>query len=414
MMSVANKQTELNVSALRRDFPLLARTVHGRPLAYLDNAATAQKPDCVIKSLQDYYQNQNSNVHRGVHTLSEEATAHYEEARDIARDFLNARSTREIVFVRGTTEGINLVANSFGNLHLRTGQEILISESEHHSNIVPWQLLCERTGAKLKWIPIDDRGEWLLDDLDSLINENTALIALGHVSNALGTINPIKTLIDRGHAVGARTVIDGAQAVPHLGVDVQALGCDFYVFSAHKLFGPTGIGVLYGKESLLEDMPPWQGGGDMIRTVSLSGSTWHDLPWKFEAGTPNIAGALGMGSAIKYVENVGLKAIATHERALLEYATAQAEGFPGLRLIGTACAKAAILSFTIEDMHPHDIGTIIDQEGIAVRTGHHCAMPVMERFGLSATVRASFAFYNSFEEVDRLMASLHKCREILG
>ena len=403
----------LDVARLRRDFPILERTVHGKPLVYLDNAATSQKPRSVIDCEARYYAEYNANIHRGVHRLSQEATDAYEAARDTVRRFINAAQREEIVLLRGTTEAINLVAASYGQ-RLQPGDEILITAMEHHSNIVPWQLLCERSGALLRVAPINDAGELMLEAFEHLLGPRTKLVALSHLSNALGTINPLQQLTASAHAHGAAVLVDGAQAVPHLKVDVQALACDFYAFSGHKLYGPTGIGVLYGKAALLESMPPWQGGGDMIKQVSFAKTTYNDLPYKFEAGTPNIAGGIALGTAIDYLSWQGLETVAAHERDLLAYATAQATQIPGLRLIGTARSKASILSFVIEGVHPHDVGTILDHEGVAVRTGHHCAMPVMERFGVPATVRASFALYNTRAEVDALFAALAKVREVFA
>ena len=406
------KTSSLDVEKIRQDFPLLHQEVNGKPLAYLDNAATSQKPTQVIEALDKYYQEDNANIHRGIHTLSERATIDYEQARGKVRSFINANSEKEIIFVRGATEGINLIAQSYGRNKLKTGDEIIISEMEHHSNIVPWQLLCEQTGAILKIIPINDSGELILEEFEKLLSPKTKLVSLAHISNALGTINPIQIIIDRAHEHNAVVIIDGAQATPHTIVDVQALDCDFYVFSGHKLFGPTGIGVLYGKAHLLEAMPPWQGGGDMIKMVSFEKTLYNDLPYKFEAGTPHIAGVIGLGAAIDYVSATGLETIAAYEHELLEYATEKALEVEGLRLIGTAQQKTSILSFVIDSIHPHDIGTILDHEGIAIRTGHHCAMPVMTHFNVPATARASFAFYNTFEEVDRLIQALGKAREM--
>ena len=403
-----------DLDAIRADFPVLEQEVRGKPLVYLDNAATAQKPRQVIEALADYYRAYNANIHRGLHTLSEKATAEYEAARDKLRQFINAASLKEIIFVRGATEAINLVAQSYGRHALKPGDEIIITELEHHSNIVPWQLLCEQTGALLKYIPINDAGELMLEEYDRLLSDRTRLVAVGHISNALGTINPVKTIIDKAHAAGAKTLIDGAQAVPHMRVDVRALDCDFYAFSGHKLFGSTGIGVLYGRQALLEAMPPYQGGGDMIRTVSMSGTTYNDLPYKFEAGTPHIAGVIALGAAVDYVNGLDFQQAAQHEAALLDYANEQAARIKGLTPIGTAAEKTSILSFTLEGVHPHDIGTILDDEGIAIRAGHHCAMPVMERFGIPATARASFAFYNSRAEVDALMRAIDKCKRLFG
>ncbi len=406
------KTSSLDVEKIRQDFPLLHQEVNGKPLAYLDNAATSQKPTQVIEALGNYYREDNANIHRGLHTLSERATADYEQARGKVRSFINANSEKEIIFVRGATEGINLIAQSYGRTNLKADDEIIISEMEHHSNIVPWQLLCEQTGAVLKIIPINDSGELILEEFEKLLSPKTKLVSLAHISNALGTINPIQTIIDRAHEHNAVVIIDGAQATPHTIVDVQALDCDFYVFSGHKLFGPTGIGVLYGKAHLLETMPPWQGGGDMIKMVSFEKTLYNDLPYKFEAGTPHIAGVIGLGAAIDYVSATGLDAIAAYEHELLEYATERALEVGGLCLIGTAQQKTSILSFVIDSIHPHDIGTILDHEGIAIRTGHHCAMPVMTHFNVPATARASFAFYNTFEEVDRLIQALGKAREV--
>ena len=403
-----------DLDAIRADFPVLKQEVRGKPLVYLDNAATAQKPRQVIEALADYYRAYNANIHRGLHTLSEKATAEYEAARDKLRQFINAASLKEIIFVRGATEAINLVAQSYGRHALKPGDEIIITELEHHSNIVPWQLLCEQTGALLKYIPINDAGELMLEEYDRLLSDRTRLVAVGHISNALGTINPVKTIIDKAHAAGAKVLIDGAQAVPHARVDVRALDCDFYAFSGHKLFGSTGIGVLYGRQALLEAMPPYQGGGDMIRTVSMSGTTYNDLPYKFEAGTPHIAGVIALGAAVDYVNGLDFEQAAQHEAALLDYANEQAARIKGLTPVGTAAEKTSILSFTLEGVHPHDIGTILDDEGIAIRAGHHCAMPVMERFGIPATARASFAFYNSRAEVDTLMRAIEKCKRLFG
>ena len=403
----------LDVLRRRQDFPILHREVHGHPLTYLDNAATSQKPWSVIEAERHYYTQLNANIHRGVHHLSQEATEAFEAARERVRDFIQATECAEIVFTRGTTESINLVANSYGQ-RLQAGDEILISEMEHHSNIVPWQLLCQRTGAVLRVAPFDAAGQLLVDRYADLLGPRTKLVALSHMSNALGTINPVKALVAMAHRAGAVVLVDGAQAVPHLAVDVVDLDCDFYAFSGHKLYGPTGTGVLYGRRALLEEMPPWQGGGDMIREVRFAGSTWNDLPYKFEAGTPNIAGGIGLGAAIAYVRNVGIAAIAAHEADLLAYATARAADVPGLTLIGTAADKGAILSFTLADVHPHDIGTILDRHGVAVRTGHHCAMPVMDHYGVPATVRASFALYNTRHEVDTLFRGLERVREIFA
>ncbi len=399
-------------AALRGDFPALQQRVHGKPLAYLDNAASSQTPVPVLDAIAEQQRLNHSNVHRGVHQLSERATAAYEDAREKVRRFINAPSVAEIVFTRGTTEAINLVAASFGQ-RLEAGDEVLITALEHHSNIVPWQLLCERTGARLVVAPIRDDGSLDVAAFDERLGERTRIVAVAHVSNALGTVNPLGTLIAKAHAVGAVVLVDGAQAVPHMRVDVQALDCDFYAFSAHKMFGPTGTGVLYGKRALLETMPPYQGGGDMILTVTFERSTYNALPYKFEAGTPNITGVVGLGAAVDYLETIDFGEVAAHEHALLERATRRVLAeIPGVRLIGTAADKASVLSFVVDGIHAHDLGTIVDSEGVAIRTGHHCAMPVMERFGVAATARASFAFYNNDEDVDRLMVGLEKAVEI--
>jgi cysteine desulfurase/selenocysteine lyase len=396
----------LDLERIRADFPVLARRVNGRPLAYLDNAASAQQPAAVIDAVADYARAHHANVHRGVHTLSQEATALFEGAREKARRFINAASAAEIVFVRGTTEAINLVAQSWGRPRLAPGDEIVVSELEHHSNIVPWQLLAAATGARIRVVPIDGRGVVDFQAYLALLGAHTRLVALAHVSNALGTVLPIAEFVTAARARGITTVVDGAQAVPHLAVDVQAIGCDFYAFSAHKMYGPTGIGVLYGREALLAAMPPWQGGGDMILTVSFEGSTWNHLPHRFEAGTPNIGGAVGLGAAIDYLAATGPARIAAHEQDLLDYATAKLAAIPGFTLVGTAPAKCSLVSFTVEGVHPHDLGTVLDSRGIAVRTGHHCAMPVMEHFGVPATTRASFGLYNTRAEIDALHEAL--------
>jgi cysteine desulfurase/selenocysteine lyase len=404
----------LDVESIRRDFPVLSRQVRGKPLVYLDNAASSQRPRAVIDAMSRYYETTHANVHRGVHTLSQEATDLFEGAREKVRRFINARSTREVIFVRGTTEAINLVAQSFGRPRFGPGDEILVSWLEHHANIVPWQLLCEQTGASLKVAPITATGEVDFDAFAALLSPRTRLVALAHVSNALGTIVPVQRFIAAARARGVPVLLDGAQAVPHLQVDVQALDCDFYAFSAHKMCGPTGIGVLYGKEALLREMPPWQGGGDMILAVSFGKTVYNELPYKFEAGTPAIADAIGLAAAIDYLETLGMERIAAAEHDLLEYATARLGEVPGLTMIGTAPAKAAVASFTLGRVHPHDLGTILDADGVAIRTGHHCAMPVMEFFKVPATARASFAFYNTRAEVDRLVAALETAREMLG
>jgi len=406
--------TSLDVSAIRKEFPILAQQVHGKPLVYLDSAATSQKPRCVIEALTRFYRMDNANIHRGVHELSERSTLAFEAARGKVRGFLNAANTREIVFVRGATEGINLLAQTYGRTHVGAGDEIVISALEHHSNIVPWQMLCEEKKAVLRVIPINDRGEIELDAFEKLLNPRTRLVAVSHVSNALGTINPVREIVQRAHEFNVPVLIDGCQAVPHMNVDVRNLDCDFYVFSGHKVFGPTGIGVLYGKEKLLEGMPPWQGGGDMIRSVTFEKTTYNDLPYKFEAGTPNIAGVIGLGAAIDYLDQIGMDAIAAYEHDLMEYGTRALENISGLRLVGTAREKAGVLSFVLDGVHPHDAGTILDREGVAVRTGHHCAQPVMDRFGVSSTTRASLAFYNTREDIDALVAGIHKVKAVFA
>ena len=404
--------SRFDVMSLRKDFPVLARMIRGKPLAYLDNGASAQRPTTVIDAVDDYERRHHANIHRGVHTLSQEATGLYEAARDKVLAFLHAASRHEVIFVRGTTEAINLVAQSYARPRFKAGDEILITALEHHADIVPWQLVCEQTGATLKVAPINRRGELEFEEFLKLLSPRTRLVGVAHVSNALGTVLPVKRIIEAAHAAGAVVLIDGAQAVPHTPVDVAALGADFYAFSAHKLYGPTGIGVLYGREQLLEAMPPWQGGGDMILTVSFEKSTWNELPYKFEAGTPNISGAVGLAAAIDYVEALGLPLIAAHEDRLLRRATAELAQMPDIELIGTAAHKASVLSFTMKDVHPHDLGTILDAEGVAVRTGHHCAMPVMTFFGIPATARASFACYNTDADVDALVAALRRAREV--
>ncbi len=403
-----------DVWKVREDFPILHREVNGKPLVYLDNAATAQKPQVVIDTLDRFYREENSNVHRGVHFLSQLATDEYEKARVTVQRFLNAAEPREIIFVRGTTEGINLVASAFGRSQVEAGDEILISAMEHHSNIVPWQILCEEKGARLRVAPINDAGELRLDELEKLLGPKTKLVAVVHLSNALGTLNPVGKIIEMAHRRNVPVLLDGAQAAPHLKVDVRELDCDFYVFSGHKLYGPTGIGVLYGKAALLEAMPPYQGGGEMISSVTFEKTTYNTIPNKFEAGTPHVAGAVGLAAAIDYLSTLDRKAVDAYEHELLSYATQALLRVPGLRTIGTAREKAAVISFVLEGIHPHDIGTIVDQEGIAIRTGHHCAQPVMERFGVPATARASLAFYNTKHEIDALVSSLHKVKEVFG
>lgn len=395
-----------DVNKIREDFPILNQSVRGNPLVYLDNAATTQKPLTVIETVKDYYVRINANIHRGVHYLSETATQKYEQTRAKVQNFINAQSSREVIFTRGTTEAINLVASAFGRMNVGEGDEIIISTMEHHSNIVPWQLLCESTGAKLKIIPINDDGEIIFDEYKKLFTDRTKLVSIVHYSNSLGTINPVKQMVDYAHAQGAPVLIDGAQALSHTRVDVQDLDCDFYAFSSHKLFGPTGVGVLYGKEELLEKMPPYQGGGDMIKSVTFEKTTYNDLPNKFEAGTPNIAGVVGLGKAIDYVLEVGYDNITTYEKELFEYAHSALASIRYLRMIGNAEKKSVVFSFVLDGAHPHDVGTILDRKGIAIRTGHHCTQPVMDRFGIPATSRASFVFYNTKEEVDKLVEGI--------
>jgi cysteine desulfurase/selenocysteine lyase len=406
----ASRGNALDVARVRADFPALHQQVNGRPLVYLDNAATTQKPQAVLDALLGFYSRDCANVHRGVHALSQRATDAYEGARETVARFLNARP-REIVFTRGTTEAINLVAYSYGS-RLSPGDEILITELEHHSNIVPWQMLAERTGARLRVAPIDDRGEIILEEFQRLLGPRTRIVAVAHVSNALGTVNPVEEICRLAHTYGARVLVDGAQAVPHLAVDVRALDCDFYAFSGHKIYGPTGIGVLFGRWELLEAMPPYQGGGDMIRSVTFEKTLYNDPPYRFEAGTPHIAGAIGLAAAIEYVTRLGLEEIRRHEQQLLEAATRALEEIPGVRIVGTAAHKAAVVSFVLDGVHPHDVATVLDHEGVAVRAGHHCAQPLMERFGLPATTRASFALYNTLEEVDALARAVRRAREL--
>jgi cysteine desulfurase/selenocysteine lyase len=406
--------SDFDVRRIRAEFPILNRQVHGRPLIYFDNAATSQKPQIVIDAIAHYYATNNSNVHRGVHYLSQYATQEYEDARNTIRRFINAAEVREIIYTSGTTAGINLVAASYGRRFIKEGDEIIISAMEHHANIVPWQMLCEQTGARLRVIPMNDAGELLMDEYERMLSPRTKLVAVTYVSNALGTINPVRRIIELAHSVDAVVLIDGAQSAPHLKVDVRELDCDFYVFSGHKICGPTGIGVLYGKQHLLEAMPPYQGGGDMIATVTFEKTTYNVLPYKLEAGTPNISGAIGMGVAVEYLEQIGLERIAAYEHELLEYATELVGGIPGVRLIGTAREKASVLSFTVANIHPHDVGTILDGEGIAVRAGHHCAQPVMQRFNVPATARASLAFYNTKEEIDALASAIHRVIEVFA
>jgi cysteine desulfurase/selenocysteine lyase len=403
-----SRRTPLDVEALRRDFPILSRKVHGKPLVYLDNAATTQKPTAVIEAPADMYRNAYGNIHRGVHELSVAATDAYEAAREKARSFVNAAEAREIVFVRGTTEGINLVAQTFGRQRVGEGDEVVITALEHHSNIVPWQMLCEEKKAHLKVIPIDRTGEVKLDELERLLSPRTRIVSVAHVSNALGTLVPVQRIVEIAHSRGIPVMIDGAQAVPRLAVDVRAIGADFYTFSSHKMYGSTGVGVLYGRAELLEAMPPYQGGGDMISSVTFEKTTWNVLPYKFEAGTPNIAGAVGFGAAVDYLTGVGIENVTAHEEELLAYATRELSALPGLNVIGTAREKIGVLSFTLDGIHPHDVGTVLDQEGIAIRTGHHCAQPVMEFFGIPATARASLALYNTRGEIDALAEGIRK------
>ena len=414
MTTVAPARTAYDVAKVRADFPILHETVHGKPLVYLDSAASGQKPQAVIDAEREVYEHSYANIHRGVHTLSIKATDLYEAARTKARDFIGAKDVKEIVFVRGTTEAINLVAQSYGRKHVGSGDEVLISGLEHHSNIVPWQMLCEEKGARLVVAPINDDGEVVVEEFEKRLSPRTKIVAVAHVSNALGTILPVKTFVEQAHARGIPVLIDGAQGAPHLDLDMKALDCDFYCLSAHKLYGPSGAGVLYGKQERLEAMPPWQGGGDMIASVTFEKTTWNALPYKFEAGTPNIAGVVALGAAIDWVRGVGVTAIAAYEHELLEYGTQKLLEIPGLRLIGTAKEKASVLSFVLDGVHPHDIGTVLDYEGIAVRTGHHCAQPVMERFGVPATTRASLAAFNTKDELDALVQGLHKVKEVFA
>ena len=404
----------LDVAALRRDFPARHQTVHGKPLVYLDNAATSQTPLAVIDAMRKFYLEDCANVHRGVHELSQRATDDYEGARTAVQKFIGAAEPEEIIYTRGTTDALNLVAHSYGRPHVQAGDEVVISTLEHHSNIVPWQILCDERGATLRVIPINDEGELLMDEYAGLLSDRTSIVAVNHVSNALGTVNPVREIITMAHERGIPVLLDGAQAIPHMKVDVQELDCDFCAFSGHKMFGPTGIGILYGKRGLLEKMPPYQGGGDMIKSVTFEKTTYNDLPYKFEAGTPNIADAIGLGAAIEYLNQIGMDRIAAYEKHLLAYATAAVSDVEGVRLIGTAREKASVLSFIVEGVHPHDVGTILDREGVAVRAGHHCAQPVMDRFGVPATTRASLAFYNTEEEVDALVAAVREVKELFG
>ncbi|HXP25758.1 MAG TPA: cysteine desulfurase [Steroidobacteraceae bacterium] len=411
-IALAETNRIFDVAAARRHFPILSRMIHGKPLVYLDNGASAQRAQSVIDAVDDYERHHHANIHRGVHTLSQEATAMYEGARDRVQRFINARSRSEVIFVRGTTEAINLVAQSYARPTLRAGDEILITHLEHHANIVPWQMVCEQTGAKLVVAPMDTQGEVHLEAIVSLMNARTKILACAHVSNALGTILPVRRIIAAAKARGIITLIDGAQAISHMAVDVQELGCDFYAFSGHKMYGPTGVGVLYGREQLLDRMPPWQGGGEMILQVTFAKTTYNALPNKFEAGTPNISGGIGLGAAVEFLSGLDLSAAHAHEDALLHHATATLNKVQGLRIVGTAPDKASLVSFVVAGVHPHDLGTILDEDGIAVRTGHHCAMPVMDFFKVPATARASFAFYNTFDEIDRLAFGIERARKM--
>jgi len=412
--NVRPAQSRFDLQKIRRDFPILARDVRGKKLVYLDNAATSQKPQVVIDAVVRYYEQENANIHRGVHFLSELATSKHDRARQRVQKLINAAHVHELIFVRGATEAINLVAQTYGRKYVGHGDEVLITAMEHHSNIVPWQILRDEKGARLRVVPINEAGDLRLEELERLIGPRTKIIAIPHVSNALGTVNPVAKIVELAHARNIPVVVDGAQAAPHMQIDVQALGCDFYAFSSHKMFGPMGIGVLYGKTELLEVMPPYQGGGDMISSVTFEKTIYNKLPFKFEAGTPDVAGAIGLGAAIEYLSEIGMDRVAQHEHDLLAYATEKVSAIPGLRLIGTAKEKASVLSFVMEGIHPHDIGTILDQEGIAIRTGHHCAQPVMQCFGIPATARASFALYNSKEEVDALAAGIVKVQEVFS
>ena len=402
----------LDITKVRADFPILQQEINGHPLVYFDNGATSQKPQVVIDAISNYYQETNANIHRGVHTLSQRATDAYEASREIMRQHLNAAYAHEVLFTAGTTHGINMVANGFASF-LQAGDEVLISTMEHHSNIVPWQLLCEKTGARLRVIPMNENGELIQEAYLQLLNPNTKLVAVTHISNALGTINPIQEMVAQAHQVGAAFLVDGAQAVPHLQPDVQALDCDFYAFSGHKMCGPTGTGILYGKEEWLHKLPPYQGGGEMIKTVTFEKTTYADLPHKFEAGTPNIGGGIALGVAVQYMQNIGFEAIAAHEKKLLDYATAQLLQIEGLKIYGTAAHKTSVISFNVGDIHPYDLGTIIDKKGIAVRTGHHCTQPIMDFFGIPGTIRASFAFYNTTAEIDLFVSALKKAATML-
>jgi cysteine desulfurase/selenocysteine lyase len=413
-METVALQKGLDISSIRNQFPILQREVKGKPLVYLDNAATSQKPQVVIDALTNYYSGYNANIHRGIHTLAEEATAAFEETRETVRQFIGASSTDEIIFTRGTTEGINLVASSWGRSNLNAGDEIIISTLEHHSNIVPWQMIAAEKGAILKVVPVTDEGEFIYEAFEQMLSAKTKFVSLVHVSNALGVINPVKKVIDAAHSIGALVLIDGAQSSVHLDINVQELNCDFFAFSGHKIYGPTGVGVLYGKRAVLEDMPPYQGGGEMIREVSFSGTTYNDLPYKFEAGTPNIADVIALKAAMDFISGLGKSAIAEHEHSLLTYATSRLKTVPGLKIIGDIEHKVSVVSFIMEGIHPQDIGILLDNQGIAVRTGHHCTQPLMHRLGIPGTSRASFAVYNTLEEIDALVKGLMKVKKMLG
>lgn len=412
-IGLETKTNILDIELIRSEFPILSRKVNGQPLVYFDNGASSQKPQSVISAISKYYTYENSNIHRGIHTLSQEATTAYEEARTTVQQFINAEHSKEVIFTSGTTASINLIASCFGKKHLKEGDEIIISTMEHHSNIVPWQMICEEKGAILKVVPINDKGEFLMEEYENLLSDKTKLVAITHVSNTLGTINPVQEIIRKAHQYGALAIIDGAQAVPHTKVDVQKLNCDFYAFSGHKMFGPTGVGILYGKEDLLNDLPPYQGGGDMIKTVTFEKTTYNELPHKFEAGTPNIVGGIGLAAAINYMNSIGIDKIEAYEHQLLAYATEQIKQIGRVRIIGEAEKKASVLSFVVDGTHPSDIGMIIDKLGIAIRTGHHCTEPLMDRFDISGTARASFAFYNTFEEVDIFINALKRAIKML-
>jgi cysteine desulfurase/selenocysteine lyase len=413
-MSSTAQAPSLDIARIRQDFPILHQQVHGKPLVYLDNANTSQKPRLVLDALKKYYEFENANIHRATHVLSERSTQAYEGARARVQKFINARESAEVILTNGCTDGLNLVAQSYARPRLKPGDEILVSWMEHHSNIVPWQIVCEQTGAVLKVVPITDSGELMLDEFDRLLGDRTKLVSIVHVSNALGTINPIETIIAKAHARGVPVLVDGAQAVPHLPVDVQTLDCDFYAFSSHKMYGPTGSGALYGKRALLDAMPPYRGGGDMIANVTFEKTTYNALPYKFEAGTPNIAGVVGFGAAVEYLSGFDMRAIAAHEHDLLEHATRGISEIPGVTVVGTAPHKAGVLSFIMDDIHPHDIGTVLDRDGVAIRTGQHCAQPIMDRFGVPATARASFAIYNTHDEIDTFLRAVRRVRDMFA